>query len=136
MASARSVSLEIVEQPFWNNGTAILIDDTKVEMGDMDASDIECMTRMMEPLNARISKCKIAIVGSSDIQFGFARQFQLMAERYTGADIRAFRFEPAAIEWLTAGNPFHNKLLAFPTPDFAGGSDLSNLSTPSSSRTL
>lgn len=126
LASARSVISEVVELPLWNNGTALLVDNTKLEMDDISKSDIEFMTRMMERLNPRISKSKVAIVGNTDLQFGFARQFQLMAERYTGADIRAFRFEPAATEWLTTGNPFHDKLLGYPTPDFARGLVTSN----------
>lgn len=104
MAGARAASMEVVDEPFWNNGTAILIDYTLVDMDDADSSDVECMTMMIGSLNERISTSKIAIVGASDLHFGFARQFQIKAERHTRAHIRAFRFDPAAIDWLTTNN--------------------------------
>ncbi|MEP6849704.1 MAG: hypothetical protein ABI999_12680 [Acidobacteriota bacterium] len=107
MAGARAASMEVVDEPFWNNGTSILLDYTLVDVDDADVMDVEGMSMMMRSLNEKISTSKIAIVGSSDLQFGFARQFQMKAERHTRAHIRAFRFDPAAIEWLTTDS-FHD----------------------------
>jgi len=101
LAGARSASSEIVENTNWKNGDSILIDNTKLDMSNARSCDIESMTRMMEPLDAEIGTSKIALVGSSDIQFGLARQFQTLAEGHTSAIIRAFRRASDAIEWLT-----------------------------------
>ena len=101
LAGARSASSEIVENTNWKNGDSILIDNTKLDMSNARSCDIESMTRMMEPLDREIGMSKIAVVGSSDIQFGLARQFQTLAEGHTSAIIRAFRRASDAIEWLT-----------------------------------
>ena len=101
LAGARSASSEIVENTNWKNGDSILIDNTKLDMSNARSCDIESMTRMMEPLDREICMSKIALVGSSDIQFGLARQFQTLAEGHTSAIIRAFRRASDAIEWLT-----------------------------------
>ena len=101
LADARFASSEIVENTNWKNGDSILIDITKLDMSNARSCDIESMTRMMEPLDREICMSKIALVGSSDIQFGLARQFQTLAEGHTSAIIRAFRRASDAIEWLT-----------------------------------
>jgi len=101
LADARFASSEIVENTNWKNGDSILIDITKLDMSNARSCHIEWMTRMMEPLDAEIGTSKIAVVGSSDIQFGLARQFQTLAEGHTSAIIRAFRRASDAIEWLT-----------------------------------
>jgi len=101
LAGARSASSEIVENTNWKNGDSILIDNTKLDMSNARSCDIESMTRMMEPLDREIGMSKTALVGSSDIQFGLARQFQTLAEGHTSAIIRAFRRASDAVEWLT-----------------------------------
>jgi len=101
LADARFASSEIVENTNWKNGDSILIDNTKLDMSNARSCDIESTTRMMEPLDREIGMSKIALVGSSDIQFGLARQFQTLAEGHTSAIIRAFRRASDAIEWLT-----------------------------------
>ncbi|MEP6849992.1 MAG: hypothetical protein ABI999_14130 [Acidobacteriota bacterium] len=101
LADARSASSDIVAQPFWNNGTSVLIDTTGVVTDKIGASDIEFMILMMEPLDAEINGSKVALVGGSDILFGLARQFQTTAEGHISADIRPFRLAQAAVEWLT-----------------------------------
>jgi len=108
LAGARSASSEIVENTNWKNGDSILIDSTKLDMSNARSCDIESMTRMMEPLDREICMSKIALVGSSDIQFGLARQFQTLAEGHTSAIIRAFRRAADAVEWLTT--TFHPDL--------------------------
>ena len=101
LADARVASSEVIENTNWKNGDSILIDNTKLDMSGARSCDIESMTRMMEPLDAEIGTSKIALVGSSDIQFGLARQFQTLAEGHTAAIIRAFRRASDAVEWLT-----------------------------------
>lgn len=120
MAGARSVTAKILSKPFWNNGTSILIDNRQVDMGDVNTADIECLTIMMKSLNERISKSKIALVGNTDIQFGFARQFQIKAEQNTTANIRVFRCESAAIEWITNSTAYPYSPYAPSTAELPG----------------
>jgi len=102
LADARVASSEVIKNTNWKNGDSILIDNTKLDMSGARSCDIESMTRMLEPLDAEIGMSKIAVVGSSDIQFGLARQFQILAEEHTSANIRPFRCASAAVDWITA----------------------------------
>ena len=105
LADAKAASSDVVEQSDFSNGDSLLIDDTRMDMGDIGASDIEAMSNMMGHLDNKVGVSKVAIVGCSDLQFGLARQFQLKTESYISAEVRAFRYEAAAVEWLADGSP-------------------------------
>lgn len=102
LADARSAISDIVDDPEWNNGDKLLV-GLYVDAGNINVSDIEAMSEMMGLLDDRIGMSRIAIVGSSDLQFGLSRQFQMNAASHTTADVMAFRSEAAAVQWLKTG---------------------------------
>jgi hypothetical protein len=95
-----SVQSEVTARPFWRTGISFLIDNTRVDIGNINSFDIESLAKMMGRLNNEFGESKVAIVTGSDVQFGLARQFQIKAESQSTALIRAFRNEQTAIEWL------------------------------------
>lgn len=105
LADVAAAGTEIAEESNLHNGDSILINDTKMNMSGVHGSDIKGMSNMMGHLNAKVGHSKVAVVGCSDLQYGLARQFQTLCSSQSTADVRAFRYEPAAIEWLTDGLP-------------------------------
>lgn len=96
---------DIVGQSFWQPGLAMLIDDRELDIGDITASNIETIAKIMRYVNHEFGRSYVAILTGSIVQFGFARQFQIRCESQSTAVIRAFQVETAAIEWLATSLP-------------------------------
>jgi hypothetical protein len=103
VSDARSLSSEVTESSNWKESNVVLVDDTDLDVGDVSASDVESMSRMMAELDGTVGMSRVAIVAPSDLQFGLARQFQIQAQSRTTAVFQVFRREDAAIGWLTSG---------------------------------
>lgn len=101
LADMKSASSEMVKESAWRNGDSLLIDGTLLEMGDIGKHDVDLFSGIMERLNNKLGIGKVAIVACSDFQFGLARMFQMKTESHIAAEIRAFRYATAAIDWLT-----------------------------------
>lgn len=110
LAEVKAAGEEIAESDL-HGGDSILVNDTKMDMGDIKGSDVKAMSNMMGQLNEKVGLGKVAVVGSSDLQFGLARQFQILSESQSTAEIRAFRYEASAIEWLGADLPPVNPMI-------------------------
>ncbi|MEP7076174.1 MAG: hypothetical protein ABI878_10205 [Acidobacteriota bacterium] len=109
LARIADLIADIVGQPFWRRGFAVLIDDRDLDTDDIRASDIEAVSNVMRYLNHEFGHSYMAILTGSEVQYGFARQFQIRSESNSSAVIRAFRIETEALDWLATALPMPNQ---------------------------
>jgi len=94
------VNKEIVSHEAWRPGLNILFDDTELDTDNIYTSDMEYIAELIAAMKADYEHSKMAIVVSSDVQYGLARQLQSMTEAQTGTQIRVFINEEEASSWL------------------------------------
>jgi len=91
---------DILSHKAWRPGLNILFDDTEMDTDNIYTSDIEFIAELIAAMRSDYGHSKMAIVVSSDVQYGLARQLQSMTEAQTGTQIRVFINEEEAASWL------------------------------------
>lgn len=91
---------EIVSHSQWRPGLNVLFDDTDLDTDNLYTADIEYIAELIAAMRSDYENSKMAIVVSSDVQYGLARQLQSMTEAQTGTQIRVFINEEEAASWL------------------------------------
>jgi len=91
---------DIIAHEAWRPGLDILFDDTELDTDNLYTSDIEYVAELIAAMRSDYEQSRMAIVVSSDVQFGLARQLQSMTEVQTGTQIRVFINEEEAASWL------------------------------------
>jgi len=80
-----------------------LTDVSGVEMNELTGDDIQNFARRRR--EARYpNRFRNAILAPQPVQFGYARMFQTFVD-HPDIDTQVFSDEPAAITWLTNGDP-------------------------------
>jgi len=91
---------DIFSAPDWQPGFPLLIDYTNLLIGNIDSRQMERITEFFARMRSVIGAGRIALLSQSDVQFGLGRQFQMLVDTRTDAEIGVFRDEQAAVEWL------------------------------------
>jgi hypothetical protein len=92
----------IVTAPFWRPGLPILSDITHLHMETVDLNGAEDNRGLFQRMHDQLGKSNWAMVCKTDLQFGLARQLELMCDISVETEISAFRSEKEAVDWLTS----------------------------------
>jgi hypothetical protein len=90
---------ELVANPRYRPGMAILVDHTELDARPLSARDIQALADTVIRLDAQIGPSRAAIVVPDPLTFGFARMYEQEAE---AAQVRSkvFYSRSEALDWL------------------------------------
>ena len=78
-----------------------IFDVTDVTEANVDAADVRRLSRVTEEFTRRGVPVKVAIVAPRDLEFGFARMYEMLQNQSLN-DVRVFRDRPEAEGWIFA----------------------------------
>ena len=91
---------EIFEAPFWEPGLPLLIDYSSIPMEPISNRELESTSKQLSEHREQLGKSRLALLCRTDVQFGLGRQFQMISMGRIDGEMRIFRDEDAAVEWL------------------------------------
>jgi hypothetical protein len=91
---------DIFDSPFWKPGLPLLIDYGSMPVDNIMNRELESTSSQLEKLGEKLGSSKLALLCVTDLQFGLGRQFQIMCMGRLDGEIRVFRDEDAAADWL------------------------------------
>jgi hypothetical protein len=100
LAEIEELNAEIVSDPNWQQGTALFFDSSEVENRAAETPSMTSMADTVAKMNGEFSQSKMAMFVKNDLQYGLARQYQMLAESRSTTRIEVFRDKNAAIDWL------------------------------------
>ena len=86
---------------FWQPGTPLIIDFCALDMENVGWVSVEVTRQQILGLNSQLGPGKLALLCDNDEKFGVGRQFQSMVEDDLDGEVRVFRDEDTAVEWVT-----------------------------------
>lgn len=92
----------ILSQPYWEPGMPALFDHRLLDMAGATFGVMQEASRNHLRHDDRIGAGRAAVIMGSRADFGSARQFEMLVEGQTAANLRVFLDPAAAIAWLTA----------------------------------
>lgn len=93
---------DVASREFWTPGMNLLIDDRNLEFPSLSLEELREAGRRRAELDALIGAGRTAVLVSSLVNFGRARQFQLITSGKVSTKMDIFKDENEAIEWLLA----------------------------------
>jgi hypothetical protein len=91
----------IFGSPFWQPGTPLIIDYCSLDMDNVGSGSVEVTRQQLAALNGQLGLGKLALLCDNDEKFGVGRQFQALVEDDLDREVRVFRDEDAAVDWVT-----------------------------------
>ena len=101
----RQMIEDILSQNYWKSGMNLLIDSRVV---DYSKSTLDVMRQAganMSKFESQIGSGKAAVLMGTLFEFGKGRQFEILAEDKSPANIRIFLDESQAVQWLNENSP-------------------------------
>jgi hypothetical protein len=95
----RQLLIELVESPDFQKSPMILIDQRRGRLG-ISMEDARAHPMFVQGLEERLGEPKVAVVTSSDFDFGMNRLFELSSEAMLSCTGKVFRDMHEAREWL------------------------------------
>jgi hypothetical protein len=94
---------DILAQEYWRSGMNLLIDSRSVDYSQATFDVMMQAGSNMSRFESQIGSGKAAVLMETVLTFGKGRQFEMLAEDKSAANIRIFLEESQAVQWL-AGN--------------------------------
>ena len=86
----------------WAPGMSLLADYSNSSTIDLTSEKITHISHMVKEQNDVLGSGKMASVMSSDLDYGYARMFQLLTEDYIDKEVNVYRDRDSAINWIEA----------------------------------
>jgi hypothetical protein len=99
-----ALNATIISDSHWRKGLGLLFDSTKVEYPTEPPLDMSRVADTVAKMNGEFIQSKMAMVVATNLQFGLARQYQILVESRGGSPVGVFRDDAAAIDWLRSSN--------------------------------
>jgi hypothetical protein len=93
---------DLVASPRWRAGMTILVDHRLLDGRPLCAADIKAFATAVVKRDEQIGPSRVAIVVPNPLMFGFARMYELHAER-SRAQSKVFYSHSDALSWLEGG---------------------------------
>jgi hypothetical protein len=93
------MNAEFVEDERFRAGMLVLLDHTKLDVGELSSEDVHAIANDFARHRAQLQCVTIALVAPEPVQFGLARMSVALAEPATPR-IRVFTARAAALDWL------------------------------------
>lgn len=91
---------KLLSSDFWKPGTNLLFNGRNLDFTSLNSTLIRGISDYFQSISEQLGKNKIALLASSSLGYGFGRQFQMLSENKVQSEIRVFRVEREAAEWL------------------------------------
>ncbi len=91
---------DILSRKYWKSGMNVLLDSRQVSYLNASIDDMREAGNNMKRFDEQIGTGKAAILMGTAVSFGKGRQFEILADEKSSANIRVFLDENQAIEWL------------------------------------
>jgi hypothetical protein len=95
----------IFSAAFWQPGLPLIIDYCALEMEKISSVNVEAVRQIITLLEDRLGSGRLALLCDDDEQFGIGRQFQSAVSMHIKRDVKVFRDQDAAIDWVTTSEP-------------------------------
>ncbi|HUR98470.1 MAG TPA: hypothetical protein VMZ26_10435 [Pyrinomonadaceae bacterium] len=92
---------DIFKDPHWHAGMGVLFDYRGLQVGSMDAADLNTITVIFQSARRRLVDSKMALLCDSDTLFEVGREFGVLLAPRLENQVVIFRDENMAIDWLT-----------------------------------
>ena len=90
----------IVSDVNWNPGMNLVVDYSDSSTIDLNSEKVSAISHLVKAQKERLGSGKMAIVMTSDLDYGYARMFQLLTEDYIDKEINVYRDSESAIKWI------------------------------------
>jgi hypothetical protein len=92
---------DILSQKYWKSGMNLLIDSRLVDYSKATLDVMRQAGSNMSRFESQIGSGKAAVLMATVFEFGKGRQFEMLAEDKSPANIRIFLDESQALQWLS-----------------------------------
>ena len=100
---------EIVEELFaheeFEEGIAFYHDYRELSVGDLSIKEVKSIANMVISHKSKFGKGKWALLVRDDLNFGMGRMWEVFVTYGADIDVKIFRNEDEAINWVTARKP-------------------------------
>jgi hypothetical protein len=93
---------DVVAREFWKPGMNLLVDDSELDFSRTSLEQLREAGQKRIEFDALIGNGKTAVLVNSLVNFGRARQFELITTGKVSAKIDVFKTEAEAVRWLLA----------------------------------
>ena len=97
----RRMIADILAQKDWQSGMNLLIDSRLVDYSQATLDVMREAGSNMSRFESQIGSGKAAVLMETLLNFGKGRQFEMLAEDKSAANIRIFLDESQAVQWLS-----------------------------------
>jgi hypothetical protein len=91
---------DIVARPYWRPGTDVLFDHRRMDLSRVGYAAMEQASESHVRYGERIGDGRAAIVVRSAVDYGSARQFEMLTEHQAHARLRVFLDAGEAEDWI------------------------------------
>jgi hypothetical protein len=92
---------DIVSQKYWKSGMNLLADIRLVDQSKATLDGMRQAASNMSRFESQIGSGKAAVLVATIFEFGKGRQFELLAEGKSPANIKIFLDESQAVQWVS-----------------------------------
>ena len=93
---------DILAHPQWSNHFNLLFDHTESTLEHLLAIDIQTLSGLIKSYSAELQVSKLAMVLSSDLNYGLGRMLEAYTSDYMSCEIAITRTREEAETWLAA----------------------------------
>ena len=98
----KSMIYEVVSHPKWNSQYNLLFDHSKSSLENFQVIDIQKLSNLLISHSDQLGLIKLAIVFSTDLNYGMGRMWEAYTRYDVKFDIEIFRTYAEAELWLIA----------------------------------
>ncbi|MCM8543224.1 MAG: hypothetical protein NE328_23345 [Lentisphaeraceae bacterium] len=92
----------VLSSDIWQPGMSLLTDYTDSSTVDLNSDMIGQISYLVKEQKEKLGSGKMAIIMSSELDYGYARMFQLLTEDYIDKEVNVYRDKESAIKWIEA----------------------------------
>jgi len=92
----------VVGDEAWNPGMDLVVDYSDSSTVDLNSEMVREISHLVKAENNKLGSGKMAIVMTTDLDYGYARMFQLLTEDYIDKEINVYRDSESALKWISS----------------------------------
>jgi len=96
----KNMIYDVVSHPMWNSQYNLLFDHTNSSLANFQTIDIQELSKLLKSQSEQLGMIKLAIVLSTDLNYGLGRMWEAYTRYDVKCDIEIFRTYAEAELWL------------------------------------
>ena len=90
----------VLSSEVWEPGMSLLTDYTESSTVDLNSELVGEISYLVKEQKEKLGTGKMAIIMASELDFGYARMFQLLTEDHIDKEVNVYRDRESAIKWI------------------------------------